>query len=47
MNIIYWVIVIVVVVGLVAWYLISKKSGPGQMKKPEGPIQPPPTTPGL
>jgi hypothetical protein len=49
MNIIYWAIVIILIVGAVAWYLTSKKKGPGpgEMKKPEGPMQPPPTTPGI
>jgi|GEM_PF-7038354 len=48
MQIIYWIIAIVVVVGVV-WYLISRKkgSGPGEMKRSEGPMQPPPTTPGI
>jgi len=47
MNIVYWIIAIVVVVGLVFWYMKSKKSGPGEMGKPEEPMQSPPTTPGV
>jgi len=44
MNIIYWIIAIVVVVGLVVWCLKSKKGKPEQeIKEPEGPTSPPPT----
>lgn len=44
MDIIYWVIIAVVVIGVV-WFLMSRKKG--APKGPSGPAGPPPETPAM